>query len=482
MDSTLTERERFARASPFRLSFATIALLYAITVTAIAAGDSSLICSVVGVSFLINLVVVPLALANLVERERVTSALVHILGVWLMLCFAPLVAFLNGRFASYDFFNIVISDEFVIVANVLILLWIFCFYFSYSIPHRKSSTSGGPFRISKYGIWIQIAFGFWSLLYIYKTVGIGVLTRKGFEEAVTGDTTAELVLLFGPVRMASVFALVGATWYLVRTKGLRPSRVVLSAVVLILTIGTAAINNPIAAPRYFIGSVGIGAAFIIWLRNGKRAGHFVVLMLATVLLLFPIDLGRYSAHLLDALSDIVFSPGSGFRQDYFRTYETIIAALYFVGKWGSVHGMQLLGNVLFFVPRSVWEGKASGTGTFLAQSLGESFTNVACPLQCEALVNFGVIGVPIFAIAFGLLLQRLDSWYWRQVPLSDGSLTAPVLIYPFLLGNVFFLTRGDLLSPLAYSITMMLGAVPLFLGTIGERWLRRGIGIGHGSG
>ena len=466
-------------ANPMRLSFTTLAALYGVTLTAVALGESSPVNTIVGISFLINLVVVPFVMAIHVAQGRVTSALVHLLGIWLMLCIAPFTAFLNGRFASYDFFNLAFSDELIVTANALILLWVVCFHVSYLTVHRKVSGSARSSRISAYGIWLQIVFAFWSLTYIYETVGLGVLTRKGFEEAVTGDTTAEIVLLFGPVRMASIFALVAGTWYLVRAKGRPYVRLVMSAVLLMLAIGTAAINNPIAAPRYFIGSVGIGFTFLIWLRNGKRAIHFVVLMLAAVLLLFPIDLGRYSANLLDALSDIVFSPGSGFRQDNFRTYETIIAALYFVGKWGSVYGMQLLGNILFFVPRSVWESKPLGTGAFLAQTFGESFTNISCPLQCEALVNFGVIGVPVSAIAFGWLLQRLDGWYWRQRPLSNGGVTAPLLIYPFLLGSVFFLTRGDLLSPLAYSVTMALGAVPLFLGTIFERWLKRGIGIDH---
>jgi hypothetical protein len=397
-----------------------------------------------------------------------------------MLCFAPFVAFLNGKFESYDFFNLRISDEFVVTANALVLLWVVCFHVSYLAAHRKVAGTARSARISPYGIWLQIVVGFWSLAYVYQKVGLGVLTRRGFEEAVTGDTTIEIVLLLGPVRMASIFALVAGTWYLFQGDCRRHTRLLLSVLLLMLAVGTAVINNPIAAPRYFIGSVAVGVGFLIWLRNGKRAIHFVLLMLAAILLLFPIDPGRYSVGVLDALSDAVFSLDLGLRQDNFRTYETTIAALYFIDKWGSVYGTQLLGNILFFIPRSVWEGKALGTGTFLAESLGESFTNVACPLPCEALVNFGIIGVPVVAIAFGWLLRRLDDWYWRQ-PLPRVSMTAPLVIYPFLLGNIFFLTRGDLLNPLAYSVTMVLGAVPLFLGGVIERWLRWASATGRTS-
>ena len=462
-----------------RASLTTLVILYAVTLTAIMLGESASVGTVVGVSFLINVLAVPFAIANCVGRGRVTSALVHLLGVWLMLCFAPLVAFLNGRFESYTFFNLRISDEFVVTANVLILLWTMCFYASYQAVHPKAPRAGRSAGISAYGIWLQIVVGFWSLAYLYENVGFGVLTRRGFIEAVTGDTTAEIVLLFGPVRMASIFALVAGTWYLVHSTERRYARHALSLLLLILAIGTVAINNPLAAPRYFIGSVAIGIAFLMWLRDGKRTTHFVLVTLATILFLFPLDLGRSDADLMGALSDISFSLDSGFRQDNFRTYETTIAALYFVDKWGSVYGTQLLGNLLFVVPRSVWENKAVGTGTFLAQTFGEPFTNVACSLPCEALVNFGTIGVPVAAIAFGWLLKRLDGWYWQQPPMRRGSISAPLVIYPFLLGNIFFLTRGDLLSPLAYSVTMALGAAPLFLGGMIERWLKRASALGR---
>lgn len=458
----------------------TLAVLYVVTLIVIALGDSSVVVSTIGISFLINLVVVPFMIAKFVKQGRVTMALVHILGVWLMLCLAPFSAFLNGKFESYDFFQIAFSDEVVSAANALILLWLICFCVFYFKTHRGTSSSARSVGISVYGIWLQIAIGFWSLAYIYEKVGIGVFTRKGFEEAVTGDTTMEIVLFFGPVRMASIFALVAGTWYLFHIRGRRYTKITLSVLLLMLSIGTVAINNPIAAPRYFIGSVTIGIAFLVWLRNGKRAIQFILVMLATILLLFPIDVGRHSVEVLDALSDIAFSLEAGFRQDNFRTYEAIISALYFIEKWGSVYGTQFLGNILFVVPRSVWEEKAVGTGTFLAQSFGEPFTNVACPLPCEALVNFGIIGVPIFAIAFGWLLQRLDGWYWRQVPFSPGCIAAPLVIYPFLLGNVFFLTRGDLLNPLAFSVTMVLGALPLFFGGIIERWLKSGIAVSRG--
>lgn len=429
--------------------------------------------TIVGASFLANLIAVPFLIGIHVRRDRVTCGLVHLLGVWLMLCFAPFTAFLNGKFESYDFFNLAISDEFVVTANALILLWVICFHYCYSGSRRPLQRGAGPMNTSAVGILLQIGVAFLSLAYIYDKVGFGVLTRRGFEEAVTDDTTIEIVLLFGPVRMASVFALVAGTWYLFQNRGHRLTKLLLSVLLPILASGTVLINNPVAAPRFFVGSVVTGIAFLLWLRTGKRALPFVLATLAIALFAFPVDIGRYSVDFADAVSDIAFSLDSGFRRDDFRTYETIIAALYFVEKWGAVHGVQLLGNILFIVPRSVWESKAVGTGTFLAQSFGESFTNVACPLPCEALVNFGIIGVPIVAIVFGWLVRRLDNWYWQQVPRAKLSLTAPLIVYPFLLGNMFFLTRGDLLNPLAFSVTMVLGTVPLFLGGIIERWLKR---------
>jgi hypothetical protein len=115
-----------------------------------------------------------------------------------------------------------------------------------------------------------------------------------------------------------------------------------------------------------------------------------------------------------------------------------------------------------------------GSGRVVAEYLGLPNVNVSSPLPAEALMNWGIVCVPVVAIMFGMLLRRLDDLYWRR---CDAGVRRIDLVYPLWLGMVFFLSRGDLLSGFAYAVgtTAAAAAVTLPVG-IGLRRHSRGRG------
>jgi len=445
------------------------AALVAVSIVTIVLGEHQQLATLGGVSFLVNLILAAVLVVKVAADGRVTSALVHVLAVWLTMIHAPFAAFLNGRFSSLNFFGVEFSEERILLANLLVLAWIIVFVFSYTSSEKRAPYQRQSVIVNAPGVWVQIVCAIWSLWYLFERLGLGVLTRKAYEEGIGAESVSEYILVSVPLRMVSIFALAVALLVLAGKQLSRMHRFILIAATAMLAIATLAINNPLAAPRYFTGSVVIGFLFLFWFRHGMKAGQFVVLVMIVVFGIFPIDFGRYSVDITDAISDVEYSVEAAFGRDNFRTYETLIAALAFLEKNDSVYGRQLAGNLLFWIPRSVWADKPVGTGTFLAGQFGESFTNIACPVQCEAIVNFGLVGIPILAFAFALVFRKLDAWYWNRQYRDQSAITTSVLLYPFLLGNVFFLTRGDLLSPLAYSVTMVLGVLPLFAAS----WVKR---------
>lgn len=113
------------------------------------------------------------------------------------------------------------------------------------------------------------------------------------------------------------------------------------------------------------------------------------------------------------------------------------------------YGQQLIGVFLFFVPRSLWEGKPFGSGYSMAIVENLSLKNISMPYIAEGYVNFGVAGVIIFMLFIGILLGYLDKVAWS---LSRSEPNHGFLGYYFLLfGMVFFIMRGDLLSSFAYT-------------------------------
>jgi hypothetical protein len=93
----------------------------------------------------------------------------------------------------------------------------------------------------------------------------------------------------------------------------------------------------------------------------------------------------------------------------------------------------------------------------------QEFTNIDAPLPAEALINFGLLGIPLFAAAFGLICRLFDEWYAlseRRRPVGLAPIT-----FPFFIGMVVFTTRGDLMSSMAFSIAIAVCTLPLIIGS-----------------
>jgi len=70
----------------------------------------------------------------------------------------------------------------------------------------------------------------------------------------------------------------------------------------------------------------------------------------------------------------------------------------------------------------------------------------------EAYINFGYIGIPIFAFALGRFVRFLDQ---SLAELVDGHAGVFGVFSLFFLGLIFFVLRGDLLSSFAYSCGLL---------------------------
>lgn len=111
-------------------------------------------------------------------------------------------------------------------------------------------------------------------------------------------------------------------------------------------------------------------------------------------------------------------------------------------------GNQLLGVLLFWIPRSIWPTKPVGSGHYLVSSINDgAFNNVSMPYFSEGFINFGYIGILIFIYIMAVFCAKFDAFYWKNKlrSIKDGY-------YLLSLGAVFFIMRGDLMSSTAYSI------------------------------
>jgi hypothetical protein len=144
----------------------------------------------------------------------------------------------------------------------------------------------------------------------------------------------------------------------------------------------------------------------------------------------------------------------------FDAWSMLMAGIDYIRKYEITYGRQILGVLLFWIPRSQWTNKPVGSGHLVAEKLlmkqyAMWFTNLSFPLPAEGLINFGLIGVIMFAIFLGVVSRYLDTLQNTEGYLRTLSIfTAFYLIY---------VLRGDLMSSFAYYVGRILGmyVVPL---------------------
>ncbi|SDC80002.1 O-antigen polymerase [Geotoga petraea] len=129
------------------------------------------------------------------------------------------------------------------------------------------------------------------------------------------------------------------------------------------------------------------------------------------------------------------------------------------------YGRQLLGSVLFWVPRSIWSNKPIGSGALVAENMLMTkynmwFSNLSMPFPGEGYINFGIIGIFMFSFILSIISKITDEFF------KYNDLRLIFSLYVSF--HMIFMLRGDLMSSLAYLVGILLAIffVPVFLNKI----------------
>lgn len=201
--------------------------------------------------------------------------------------------------------------------------------------------------------------------------------------------------------------------------------------------------NPISSARYAFGTVFL--ALIGAFGAYATVKRFRVVTLAAVfgmVYLFPIaDMFRRSIDPSAKSQNPLQSMLSG----DFDSFSQITNTIDYVGAHGISWGNQMLGVLLFWVPRSMWPGKPLDTGVIVAQWKMYGFSNLSSPLWGEFFINGGWALVVVGMFAFGILIGRLDRSSERVLA-TTGWPSVMACILPFYL---LIVLRGSLLQSMA---------------------------------
>ena len=381
-----------------------------------------------------------------VANYAYSLSMMHWLFCLIFYGIAGFTQYLTNRFV----YSLQVSDDILLYALMAILLWMFSFFLGSNLEITQSR--GSLCRTLKAKIKPNYSFIVFSTItsvmiarYILWQGGLSSLfSRSTGGMAFSRELQSETLLLSSLMRNFVLYSLVLS---LVFSRRLRKGWFLVAVQMLCCLV----VNPPLGMARYNVAAVYVGLMLIMFPRL-KSNRVFSLIFFLSFVFLFPMinvfrnfSLGEVSFEMLVATVDNI---ATNFLHGDYDAFSMIINTVNYVYENGISWGYQLLGPLLFFVPRSIWANKPTGSGHTVRVYQGHQFTNVSSPLIAEGIINFGLVGVGIFGLGFGKITRTLDALFWEQ-QFEDNNRSID-LIYPFLLPLFFFMNRGDLLSTFAY--------------------------------
>lgn len=392
----------------------------------------------VGVSFFVTMLVT-IAVTSFYLAGQTSLKLALLVFT---LVFLNLIPWIHYSERTLIWRSVSLKSDVFFIANAVVAFSVVLLHVIHLLIGRKILKGSGFQReLSSISSWKAIALlglslsGFLITFAVNNFSFLDLFFRGLVDEvrATTLEGTTLNLLIGQPARFLPFFIFAYA---ICEVRGRLPLKIILFCL-LVLTV------FPTGVARYMVGMVYI-PVLLFFVKPLRRARFFFSMILVSLFQLFPFLDQFRSFSGLDKIS-ILPSPDF-FKAAHFDAYENLASAIdyeYISGGW------QLLGVILFFVPRSIWTDKPVGSGSQMADDIGYEFNNISMPFVAEGFVNFGYFGVFVFVAGISILVCRLDSRY-RGKLLRDGPLEFSDMFYLFLVGSLFFVLRGDLLSSTAY--------------------------------
>ena len=344
------------------------------------------------------------------------------------------------------------TDSELIIANLLIMLWAIVFIVATKYVKEKKTESVDRVNNTvdvKYDKMLLLAIVSIALT-VYKIASIGLLQLLSRDTSVGENPTFSSSSQILNHSINAFVVLCFAFSCLLNRKEKHSILLFVSTVCMLICCfptGTARYN---AATVYFAAIIFLFQKFI----KGRR---FTYIFILGLIIVFPmLDAFRRNSF-LDAdifgyAAEVFADYSNYFTEGHYDAYAMLIRTVKYVSSHGFTWGYQLIGDIFFFVPRTVWASKPIGTGAMIMNDLNADFTNVSAPLPAEGYINFGILGLLLFAFVLGFVVKKFDNYYWSNYNyVLIGQYRALDVFYPYFISLLFFMLRGDLMSSTAYT-------------------------------
>lgn len=403
-------------------------------------------------SFTVNGILFMIGIYKAIYKYSISMELIYWLFMFFFMYLAPMIQY---RMDSYPWRGAVTETEILYVNTIILLFNIFFILGRYCEGRvRIKGFSGNGltrwlstgFEIKRiYRIIFSIVICLLTVYSVYKTGWSGIIvSRAQATNAFYSGRNSSIEMIVESVIPAFFTYVVAEAAQNAVSKKENYFRFFILFICLLLCF------FPTTIPRFKTATI-YGVIFLIIFPWSHKGSRFFWLFSIGIFVIFPMMSAFRYVISQDSFHKILTE---GFFESYtegdYDAYRMLVSAVRYVLEHGSTLGYQLLGVLFFFVPSAIWETKPIGSGGMLIKSeLGSDvFSNVSCPFIAEGFINFGILGVILFAWLLGIFLTNLDRKYWGQIQNDNGNLLCSP--YLFLVFMLFFVMRGDLLSGFAY--------------------------------
>lgn len=200
------------------------------------------------------------------------------------------------------------------------------------------------------------------------------------------------------------------------------------------------LNFPTSIPRYRVAIIYL-PVFLIYFKPLFKRYVFTVLYVLSFLIIFPFLSNFRHKEYSIKFPEINLNTFKTLNFDTFQnTLNVIVNNI-------ITYGEQLIGVVLFFIPRKFWLNKPEGSHKVLAERLNyDGFSNVAISFFGEGFINFGYVGIVSFTLVLVFFNSKIDKLFWTS---SDKQKPLLVVFYFILIPIILYLLRGSLMPSFA---------------------------------
>ena len=407
-------------------------------------------------TFIMNGLLSGIMLMQSSKKRPYSLETIHWIFFFFFFFFAPVIQYSANGFP----WDLKPTTNELLKANLLLFAWGILFLFggrarkSEKDKMIENTSLVKPLRINP------------SILNLFTIISIGIaiyyLVNVGLENLLSRATTGNpletdssaLRLLFNKATQAFVlFNFV----FCALNREKNNFRTIISLVCLLICA------FPFGVARNVMAIVYVGL-FVLLFAKVLKGRRFTYIFLVGLIIIFPLlnafrNSSFEEAQVGKALQRILSEFLNEYTAGDYDAYSMLIQTFRYANRFGVEYGMQFIGALLFFIPRTMWKNKPIGSGATIMECFGRDFTNVSCPLPGEFFINFGTVGLLAGAFLIGYVIRSLDNAYWKRKDRRKYKEYIYIdIIYPFLLAALFFMLRGDLMSSLAYTLSYVVVA------------------------